>query len=190
MKEVTVDSLTPDPPHIQVSIGFSIPFFGSRRRHLNLLNKLQAQSCQTLSNAETQIWKETITEILIADIDPSTTQLISVTITCITENTITFDAIFEEVCISESDAAALAQALVTDVETSLESSINDGTFVESLQDNAVEIAASCSVDCETINEEIESISNITNFGTPTVETQAFVFVSTVSESEIGIPFLY
>ena len=127
--EVTADGLAPPEPHIQVSIGFSIPFFASRRRHLlNLLNKLQAQSCQTLSNAETQIWEETITEILIADIDPSTTQLISVTITCITDNTITFDAIFEEVCVCESDAAALAQALVTDVETSLESSVDDGTF--------------------------------------------------------------
>ena len=89
--------------------------------------------------------------------------------------------------ICESDAATLAQALVTDVESSLESSINDGTFIESLQDNAAEIAASCTVDCETINEEIESISNITDFGTPTVETQAFVFVSTVSE--ISILFL-
>jgi len=190
MKEVIVDGLTPPDPHIQVSIGFSIPFFESRRR-LNLLNKLlQSQSCQTLSNVIIQIWKETITEILIADIDPSTTQLISVTITCITESTISFVIMLEKVCISESDAAPLAQALVTEVETSLASSINDGTFVESLQDNAVEIAASCTVDCETINEEIESITSITYFGTPTVETQAFVFVSTVSESEIGIPFLY
>jgi len=103
---------------------------------------LQAQSCQTLSNAEIQIWEETITELLIADIDPSTTQLISVTITCITESTISFVIILEKVCISESDAATLAQALVTEVETSLESSVDDGTFVESLQDNAVEIAAS------------------------------------------------
>jgi len=194
----TVIDVTPPDPHVQVVVGFSIPFFGSRRRHLlDILHNAtiipqhqprQAQSCQTLSNAEIQIWEETINEILIADIDISTTQLISVTITCITESTISFDAIFEEVCVCESDAATLAQALVTDVETSLESSINDGTFVESLQDNAVEIAASCTVDCETINEEIESISNITDFGTPTVETQAFVFVSTVSE--IGIPFLY
>ena len=127
------------------------------------------------------------TELLIADIDPSTTQLISVTITCITERTISFVIILEKVCISESDAATLAQALVTEVETSLESSVDDGTFVESLQDNAVEIAASCSVDCEELNEDIESITNITNFGTPTVETQAFVFVSTVSE--ISILFL-
>ena len=190
MKEVTVDGLTPPGPHIQVSIGFSIPFFeSSRRRHLNLLNKLlQSQICQTLSNVQIQIWEETITEILIADIDASTTQLISATITCITDDTISFDAILEKVCISELDAAPLAQALVTEVETSLESSINDGTFLESLQDNAVEIAASCIVDCETINEEVEKINNITDFGTPTVETQAFVFVSTVSE--ISIPFLY
>ena len=192
----TVIDITPPDPHIQVAIGFSIPFSGSRRRRLlNVLHNAtiipqhqprQAQSCQTLSNAESQIWEETITELLIADIDPSTTQLISVTITCITENTISFDAIFEEVCVCESDAAALAQALVTDVESSLESSINDGTFVESLQDNALEIAASCTVDCETINEEVEKINNITDFGTPTVETQAFVFVSTVCELSIPL----
>lgn len=193
--EVTLDNPGFTEPHVQVAIGFTIPI-GSERLRRHLLHTIiphhhrQAQSCQTLSDGEIQVWEQTITEILTEDMDQNTTALVSITITCITESTISFDTIFQEVCnltcLASDDAANLADTLVAGIETSLETSINDGSFVESLQENAVEVAASCIVDCEALDD----ISNITSLGTPTFEVGDFVFVVTVSSPSLSSIIIY
>eukprot|EP01083_Nonionella_stella_P048508 129628_1 len=105
----TVIDVTPQDPHVEVTMSFSIPIDPTTQRRyllykddhvqsMTTITHRQAQSCQTLSDSELQVWEQTITELLIVEIDPTTTALVSITITCITDDFIAFTAIFEEVC--------------------------------------------------------------------------------------------
>ena len=192
----TVIDVTPQDPHVEVTMSFSIPIDPTTQRRYLLykdddrvqtttttitLTHRQAQSCQTLSDSELQVWEQTITELLTVEIDPTTTALVSITITCITDDLIAFTAIFEEVCTTcgQTNTTQLAEDLTNDIETSIQTSVNNGTFIETLQDNANETITNCQVNCEALEAELETINNITDFGEPTVDMETFIFVSSV-----------
>ena len=190
----TVIDVTPQDPHIEVTMSFSIPIDPTTQRRYLLykdddhvqtttttITHRQAQSCQTLSDSELQVWEQTINELLIVEIDPTTTALVSITITCITDDLIAFTAIFEEVCTTcgQTNTTQLAEDLTNDIETSLQTSVNNGTFIETLQGNANETINNCQVNCEALEAELETINNITDFGEPTVDMETFIFVSSV-----------
>ena len=190
----TVIDVTPQDPHVEVTMSFSIPIDPTTQRRYLLYKDddrvqtetttmihRQAQSCQTLSDSELQVWEQTITELLTVEIDPTTTALVSITITCITDDLIAFTAIFKEVCTTcgQTNTTQLAEDLTNDIETSIQTSVNNGTFIETLQDNANETITNCQVNCEALEAELETINNITDFGEPTVDMETFIFVSSV-----------
>jgi len=190
----TVIDVTPQDPHVEVTMSFSIPIDPTTQRryllykdddHIQTTTTIihrQAQSCQTLSDSELQVWELTITELLTVEIDPTTTALVSITITCITDDLIAFTAIFEEVCTTcgQTNTTQLAEDLTNDIETSLQTSVNNGTFIETLQDNANDTITNCQVNCEALEAELETINNITDFGEPTVDMETFIFVSSLN----------